>query len=102
MNKLRGAVGRMTQLSTPVAQQPKNISMQTSTGKDKYRCYHKQGPELFITKILMINGSLTNKEIWRIYERKLFEAKQTGNEADIQYWPSLTKMKETIKFMRIN
>lgn len=25
-----------------------------------------------------------------------------GQEPDFEYWPSLTKMKETIRFMRIN
>lgn len=51
---------------------------ETASGKDKYRNYHKGGPELFVTHILMVNGPLTNKEIWRIYERKLHESKKKG------------------------
>lgn len=50
----------------------------------------------------MVNGTLTSREIWRLYEKRLFQEKQKGTEADVQFWPSLTKMKETLKFMRIN
>ena len=52
--------------------------------------------------MLMINGPLTNKELWRMYERKLHESKLKNLEPDFEYWPSLTQMKRTLKFMRIN
>ena len=34
---------------------------ETASGKDKYKKYHKDGPEMFITKVLMVNGPLTSK-----------------------------------------
>ena len=100
MNLLRRSLRRfefseVTKSITPVV-------AETSTGKDKYRKYHKIGPELFLTRILMVNGPLTSKEIWRIYQKKVHEEKLKGVEPDFEYWPSLTKMKETIRFMRIN
>jgi len=66
-----------------------------------YKKLNKTGPELLITRILMVNGPLTNKEIWRIYERQQAESKAKGLEEQA-YWSSLTKLKETLKFMRIN
>ena len=75
---------------------------ETASGRDKYRNYRQTGPELLITRILMVNGPLNNKEIWRIYEKKLHDAKIKGIETEDDYWPSLTKMKETIRFMRLN
>lgn len=77
-------------------------SSSTATGKDKYRKYHKDGPELFLTHLLMVNGPLTSKELWRLYEKKLFDEKKMGNDSDFEYWPSLTQLKRTIKLMRIN
>ena len=76
--------------------------IETASGKDKYRNYHKTGPELYITKVLMLHGPLTNKEIWRIYQKDLHQARHNHAATDFEYWPSLTKMKETIKFMRLN
>lgn len=40
---------------------PVPVMKETMSGKDKYRFYYKKGPELFLTKVLMINGPLTNK-----------------------------------------
>lgn len=37
------------------------VFTETATGKDKYRKYHKIGPELFLTHVLMVNGTLTSK-----------------------------------------
>ena len=54
------------------------IRQETASDKDKYLKYHKDGPEMFVTKVLMVNGPLTSKEIWRIYERKLHESKMKG------------------------
>ena len=50
----------------------------------------------------MVNGPLTSKEIWRLYEKRLFEDKKQGVGNENEYWPSLTQMKKTIKFMRLN
>ena len=76
--------------------------METASGKDKYRRFHRSGPELYITKVLMLNGPLTSKEIWRIYEKDLQNARSRHAAIDFEYWPSLNKMKDTIKFMRLN
>jgi hypothetical protein len=43
--------------------------------KASYKKYNKDGPELLVTRILMVNGPLTSKEIWRIYERMQTEEK---------------------------
>jgi hypothetical protein len=101
MNRLRGTVEKLSKLSATELQKPA-ITVNTTPGKDQYRKFHKTGPELFITRVLMVNGPLTSKELWRIYERTLFENKHKGISEDIEYWPSLTKMKETLKFMRTN
>ena len=46
--------------------------------KDKYRHHHTEGPELEVTKILMKNGALTSKEIWRSYQYDLTEKKKAS------------------------
>jgi hypothetical protein len=81
------------QFVTQISRANTPVMAETDEGKDRYRRFHKEGPELFLTQILMVHGPLTNKELWRIYEKKLHEAKQKGTESDIEYWPSLTKMK---------
>ncbi len=50
----------------------------------------------------MINGALTSKEIWRIYQNTLLENKEKNITEEIEYWPSLTKLKQTLSFMRTN
>ena len=61
MIKLLTVLNRFS-LSTQIAKSaPPIMRHETSSGKDKYRNYHKSGPELFITKVLMINGPLTSK-----------------------------------------
>lgn len=91
MNKLIRSFGLCFQFST----QHSSITpvYETASGKDKYRRFHKTGPELLVTQLLMVHGPLTNKELWRIYQRKLHEEKMKGVEPDFQYWPSITKMK---------
>ena len=54
-----GFATEMTKSAVPV--------FETASGRDKYRNFKKDGPELFLTRILMVNGPLTNKELWRIY-----------------------------------
>jgi hypothetical protein len=56
----------------PVKIATKTVNPTTRVG---YKKYNKVGPELLVTRILMINGPLTSKEIWRIYERMQTENK---------------------------
>jgi hypothetical protein len=86
MNRLKSTIekmGKMNSTSTPappspppppVQPKPEVVSSPNSSSKF-YLKLHKGGPELLVTKILMINGPLTSKEIWRIFERMQAEAK---------------------------
>lgn len=58
MNRLIKSFGICFQFS---AQQSITPVYETASGKDKYRRFHKTGPELFLTQVLMVNGPLTNK-----------------------------------------
>ena len=91
MNRLKNTIEKMGKMApvTPA------IRSAPAT-RDSYRSFHRTGPELLVTRILMVNGPLTSKEIWRIYERS------QGIEGQERYWPSLTKLKDTLKFMRTN
>jgi hypothetical protein len=101
MNKLKNTIEKIGKMA-PVTAPTKPISPEVGgSSMGHYRKMHKTGPELLVTRILMVNGPLTNKEIWRIYERMQAENRTKGVEEQT-YWPSLTKLKETIKFMRIN
>lgn len=104
MNKLKNTIEKMGKM-TPVTAPSKPAAPAGPAGEGMatghYRKLHKSGPELLITRILMVNGPLTSKEIWRIYGRMQAEEKARGAEEQA-YWASLTKLKETIKFMRIN
>lgn len=74
MNRLKSTIakiGKMAPVTTPAKPTPTTSSESTgtSTHSGNYRKLHKSGPELLVTRILMVNGPLTSKEIWRIYER---------------------------------
>lgn len=70
MNRLKNLAAKATQISLP-NQVAKPAAINTSNQVDKYKNFHKSGPELFITKMLMLNGPLTSHEIWRLYQREL-------------------------------
>lgn len=91
MNRLKNTIEKMGKMApvTPA------IRSAPAT-RDIYKRFHRTGPELLVTRILMVNGPLTSKEIWRIYER------MQGLEEQEKYWPSLTKLKDTLKFMKMN
>lgn len=101
MNKLKNTIEKMGKMAPVTAPIKPTAPSEGSSSMGHYRKLHKTGPELLVTRILMVNGPLTSKEIWRIYERMQAESKSKGLEEQ-PYWPSLTKLKETIKFMRIN
>ncbi len=82
MNKLLRCLAHPFQFAIQIPSKPSSIVLETASGKDKYRSFHKTGPELFITRTLMVNGPLTSKEIWRIYEKKLHESKKRGIEPE--------------------
>jgi hypothetical protein len=72
MNRLKSTIakmGKMAPITTPAkpSQNPSSGSAGTSTHSGNYRKLHKSGPELLVTRILMVNGPLTSKEIWKIY-----------------------------------
>ncbi len=72
MNKLKNTIakiGKMAPVTTPakVAPTPTTSTPSENTHTGYYRRLHKTGPELLVTRILMVNGPLTSKEIWRIY-----------------------------------
>ena len=74
MNRLKNTIakiGKMAPVTTPAkpTPAPSAESAGTSMQSGNYRKLHKSGPELLVTRILMVNGPLTSKEIWRIYER---------------------------------
>lgn len=61
MNKLKNTIekiGKMAPVSAPSKPSPPP-SENASTGT--YRKLHKSGPELLVTRILMVNGPLTSK-----------------------------------------
>lgn len=60
MNRLKNIAARATQMALPNQTAAKAVGTSTPL-KDKYKNYHKSGPELFITKILMLNGPLTSQ-----------------------------------------
>ena len=70
------------QLSAQLSKTAPVMRQETASGKDKYRKFHKDGPELYITKLLMVNGPLSSKEIWRMYQRSLLDCKKKAIEAD--------------------
>lgn len=69
--------------------------------KDKYSHLHKKGPELEVSKILAKYGPLTSREIWRSYQIEIDEKKSKKQEFT-PYFPSLSKLKLTLSFMRTN
>lgn len=82
MNKLKSTIekiGKMTPV-TSTANKTTTPPPPTESGKPHYRKMTKTGPELLLTRILMVNGPLTSKEIWRIYERTRAENKAKGLE----------------------
>jgi len=104
MRKLKNTIekiGQMAPVTAPASTPAPTSTAPAGAAMRTYKKLNKTGPELLITRILMVNGPLTNKEIWRIYERQQAEHKAKGLEEQA-YWPSLTKLKETLKFMRIN
>lgn len=62
MNRLKNLATKATQMTLPnqVAKPAINSANQASQ-LDKYKNFHKSGPELFVTKILMLNGPLTSQ-----------------------------------------
>ena len=76
MHHLKNTAAKAVQIASKPAQSSGHN--QSGSQIDQYKNFRKEGPELFITKILMVNGPLTSKEIWRIYDRKLVEAKKNG------------------------
>lgn len=46
-----------------------NQTSEQAVSDKKLEGLTKQGPELLLTRILMVYGPLQNKEIWRIYGR---------------------------------
>lgn len=73
LNRLRTAFARAKKLEPTTDSKARSvvpvIATPTTASKDKYRKFHKTGPELLLTRILMVNGALNAKEIWRSYER---------------------------------
>jgi hypothetical protein len=57
MNKLKNTIEKIGKMA-PVKATNTNAN---SGVRDAYSKYHKSGPELFVTKILMVNGPLTSK-----------------------------------------
>lgn len=75
MNRLKSTIakiGKMAPVTTPTpipTPTASSNSVGSAINSGTYRKLHKSGPELLVTRILMVNGPLTSKEIWRIYER---------------------------------
>jgi hypothetical protein len=63
MNRLKNLAAKATQITLPnQAIKPAATSTASqNTQVDKYKNFHKSGPELFITKVLMLNGPLTSQ-----------------------------------------
>jgi len=62
MNRLKNLAAKATQITLPnQAIKPATTNTASQSFQvDKYKNFHKSGPELFITKILMLNGPLTS------------------------------------------
>jgi hypothetical protein len=61
MNRLKNLASKATQITLPnQVVKPTINSIDQGSQIDKYRNFTKKGPELFITKILMLNGPLTS------------------------------------------
>jgi len=60
MNRLKGIAARATQMTLP-NQTTKPVGASITEVRDKYKNFHKNGPELFVAKVLMLNGPLTSK-----------------------------------------
>jgi hypothetical protein len=61
MNRLKNLASKATQITLPnQVVKPTINSTDQGSQIDKYRNFTKSGPELFITKILMLNGPLTS------------------------------------------
>ena len=71
------------------------------TNKNKFGNLHTEGPELEVTKILMKNGALTSREIWRSYQLEIEERRKAKEEFN-PYFNSLSHLKKTLGFMRTN
>lgn len=56
---------------------------------------------MLITRLLMVNGPLKVKELWRSYEKILKENEKNGEPEKLDYFTSLTNLKKTVKLMRV-
>jgi len=63
MNKFKGTFEKIGKIASKEVQKTvaKPTTYESPFGQDKYRKFHKTGPELLITRILMVNGALTSK-----------------------------------------
>lgn len=59
MNRLKNLAAKATQITLP--KQGVQQTQSSTPGVDKYKNFHKSGPELYVTKMLMLNGPLTSQ-----------------------------------------